>query len=111
MSDNYQAIYDAVRSRIHNCDVGDVIERGIREAFGNVSHQVVCVAHEYESAAQEQQRPCVVFQPKLSMDGNQWCALYGDNLQEGVAGFGDAPAKAMSDFDKQWYSARAGVQS
>lgn len=32
------------------------------------------------------------------------CALYGDNLQDGVAGFGDSPALAMSDFDKSWIS-------
>jgi len=46
--------------------------------------------------------PSVMFRPKLFIDGNQWCALYGENLQEGVAGFGDSPAKAMHDFDKNW---------
>ena len=109
MSDNYQAVFDAVRSRFHGCDVGESVGRGMREAFGNADYQISCVAREYESAAQEQQRPCAVFKPKLSMDGNQWCALYGDNLQEGVAGFGDTPAQAMAEFDKQWYSARARV--
>ena len=29
-------------------------------------------------------------------------ALYGENLQDGVAGFGDSPALAMADFDLQW---------
>ena len=29
-------------------------------------------------------------------------ALYGSNLQEGVAGFGDSPADAMWDFDRNW---------
>jgi len=24
---------------------------------------------------------------KISLDGDNWCALLGDNLQEGVAGF------------------------
>jgi len=47
-------------------------------------------------------RPCMLWKPKLSLDGNQWCALYGDNLQSGVAGFGDTPEKAMEDFDKNW---------
>jgi hypothetical protein len=109
VSDNYQAIYDAVRSRFHGCDVGEVIERGVREAFGNASHQIACVTQEFTSAAYEQQRPCVLFRPVISMDGNQWCALYGDNLQDGVAGFGDTPAKAMDDFDKQWHSAKIGA--
>lgn len=36
---------------------------------------------------------------KLSKDGDQWCWLYGDNLQEGIAGFGPSPAKAMCNFE------------
>jgi hypothetical protein len=31
----------------------------------------------------------------VSLDGNQWCALLGGNLQEGIAGFGDTPAEAL----------------
>ena len=53
-------------------------------------------------AAAEHARPSAVFKPRLSVDGNQWCALYGDNLQDGVAGFGDSPADAMWDFDRNW---------
>jgi hypothetical protein len=40
------------------------------------------------------------------MDGDQWCALYGENLQDGVAGFGDTPEKAMYAFDAAWKTAR-----
>jgi hypothetical protein len=40
--------------------------------------------------------------PRVFPDGNMWCALYGDNLQDGVAGFGETPAKACADFDKNW---------
>ena len=39
MSDSYQPIFDAVRSRIHNADVGDAVERAIRERF-DVSHVI-----------------------------------------------------------------------
>ena len=46
--------------------------------------------------------PSAVYRPRLFMDGDQWCALYGDNLQDGVTGFGTTPAKAMADFDKNW---------
>ena len=35
-------------------------------------------------------------------DGDQWCFLYGDNIQEGVCGFGDTPYKAMLDFNKNF---------
>ena len=44
----------------------------------------------------------VVYKPRLSIDGNQWCALYGENLQDGVVGFGDSPVEAMAAFDKAW---------
>lgn len=102
MSDNYQAVYDAVRSRFHGCDVGEAVQRVVYEAFSNASHQIACVANEFTTAAYEQQRPCVLFRPKIYPDGNQWCALYGDDLQSGVAGFGDTPEKAMTAFDKEW---------
>lgn len=105
MSDSYQPIYDAVRSRISGCDVGQAFEAAFREAFANADHHMACVAQEMAGAAHAQQRPSVLFRPAISVDGNQWCALYGDNLQDGVAGFGDSPAAAMDDFDAQWQQA------
>lgn len=56
-------------------------------------------------AADESFRPSVLYRPALAPDGNQWCALYGKNLMEGIAGFGDTPELAMRDFDKQFSSA------
>lgn len=49
-------------------------------------------------------RPFVEFlsQIKLSIDGNQWCVLLGDNLQDGVAGFGNSPSEASRAFDLAW---------
>ena len=57
-----------------------------------------------------QTRPSVMYRPSLSPDGDQWCALYGENLQEGVAGFGRTPAEAMADFDQAWTTGLAIVQ-
>lgn len=57
-------------------------------------------------AAEESVRPSVIFRPALAPDGNQWCALYGANLMEGIAGFGDTPDAAMRDFDKQFQMAK-----
>lgn len=37
--------------------------------------------------------------PKLSLEGNQWLCLYGDNIQEGICGFGDSPYKAILAFN------------
>jgi len=36
--------------------------------------------------------------PNLSKDGSMWCYLLGENLQEGLAGFGVTPYKAAVDF-------------
>jgi hypothetical protein len=38
----------------------------------------------------------------LSLDGDQWCALFGPNLQDGVAGFGTTPTDAVNAFDKEF---------
>jgi len=40
-----------------------------------------------------------VMKPTLTKDGDQWCALHGKNLQEGIAGFGSTPALALMAFD------------
>jgi hypothetical protein len=47
--------------------------------------------------------PCAVYRPKLSIDGDQWCALYGEDLQSGVCGFGKSPELAMLDFNRVWW--------
>lgn len=109
--DSHQAIYDAARSRIGYCDTQQAVESALRDAFGMASHHLQCVANEYMTAAYEQQRPSVLMRPAISVDGNQWCALYGDNLQDGVAGFGNSPALAMADFDKAWAKTQEGKQS
>lgn len=46
--------------------------------------------------------PHALMRPRVFPDGNQWCALYGVNLQEGVAGFGDTPQAACAAFDVEW---------
>lgn len=49
-------------------------------------------------------RPSYIYRPSLSLDGNKWCALFGENLQSGVAGFGASPAEAYLDFDRAWHA-------
>jgi hypothetical protein len=48
--------------------------------------------------------PSMVFVPRVFPDGNAWCALYGEDLQMGVAGFGATPHKAILDFDWKFVS-------
>ena len=52
--------------------------------------------------SEQEYRWSFMLKPKLSIDGNKWCALLGDNLQDGVAGFGDSPDEAYAAFDKAW---------
>jgi hypothetical protein len=44
-----------------------------------------------------------LLKPKFSQDGNMFCFLYGGNLQDGIAGFGETPAKAAEDFFNNFY--------
>jgi len=81
---NYQAVYDAAFKQF---DISYIIPAA-QQAIAIVEMQMT--------------RPSVLFKPQLSLDGNQWVALYGANLQEGVAGFGDSPELAMLDFDAAW---------
>jgi hypothetical protein len=85
MANEYQAVYDAVNLN-----------------FSGASYLWPIVQQEIACVSMEMQRPSVLFRPSIEPDGNQWCALYGSNLQDGVAGFGDTPAQAMADFDKNW---------
>jgi hypothetical protein len=106
MNDSYQAIYDAVRSRISNGDIGSAVSEAARNAF-DISHVVAMLHQDFSIAAAEMQRPFVLLKPSVFTDGNQWGALYGENLQNGVAGFGNSPHLASLDFDKNWYAALA----
>ncbi len=37
--------------------------------------------------------------PRIYIDGNKWCVLYGEDIQAGVCGFGDSPRNAIRDFN------------
>lgn len=100
--DNYQAIYDAIRSRFH-CDPDMAIRDALNNAFGNAAYYMSCVQQDFSITAADMRSPSVLMRPSISIDGNQWCALYGENLQDGVGGFGKSPAEAMTDFDKNWH--------
>ena len=46
-----------------------------------------------------------ILNPSIQIDGNQWCVLYGTDLQSGVCSFGDSPYLAVLDFNKNWKKA------
>ena len=99
---SYQAIYDAVRSRISNGDIGSAVESVLR--VENIGHYAMMAGEAIRAAASEYERPSVLYRPRIYVDRDKWCALYGDDLQCGVAGFGDSPAEAMLDFDACWHT-------
>jgi hypothetical protein len=103
--DSYQPIYDAVRSRISNGNVGDVVERAARDAF-DMGNMRAILTEQFCAAAMEMARPSVVYKPTLMADGDMWCVLLGDDLQVGVAGFGKTVAEAMTAFDQAFYKER-----
>ncbi len=69
----------------------------------------IVYAQVHEAAVAENNRaqlleePYALYRPRLFIDGDHWCALLGENLQEGVAGFGKSPATAARAFNKAWH--------
>jgi hypothetical protein len=100
VSDSYQAIYDAVRSRIGGGDIGSVVRDVLFQQF-DISHQCAILQQEIFVVSHELQRPSVVMRPALTQDGDAWLAIYGD-LPTGVVGTGKTPAEAMAAFDEAW---------
>ena len=59
---------------------------------------------------EEYTRPSVVFRPRIFQDGTAFCALLGDNIQEGIVAFGDTPSMAARAFDVRWHQKAAQVR-
>jgi hypothetical protein len=51
-------------------------------------------------------RPSTVHRLVPFPDGDQWCVLMGEDLQVGIAGFGETPAKAMDAFDEAFWKGK-----
>lgn len=95
MDDTYQAVFDAVRSRISGFDGHALIER-IASQF-DFSFYAQQIKEEIMNVTYEHQRPSVIFRPSLKMDNGRWRAVYGD-----VMVFGNSPQEAMLNFDNKW---------
>lgn len=104
--DSYQPIYDAVCSRIGHPDIAGTVERVFLRT-ADFSGVVVRTQEALNEVRNEWTRPSVVYRPQLGLDGNMYCALYGSDLMNGVAGFGETAESAMRDFDKNWYRMKA----
>lgn len=47
---------------------------------------------------------------KITKDGNMYCCLYGENIQDGICGFGPNPYAAALDFRKEFFGEKGGLQ-
>lgn len=69
------------------------------EIIDSLTHLRHEISDKLEEHSKSITRPHVLFRPTLAIDGDMWCALYGDNLQTGISGFGKSPKLAIDDFD------------
>ena len=90
MSDSYQAVYDAVRSRINGDFVG-AVESAARLCFEGFSYVPQHMQQQVYAVSDEQTRPSVLFKPQLTADGSQWCVAYGEDAMNGIVAFGETP--------------------
>lgn len=102
----HDAVYKAIVDQISPWRIEDAVYQAVSESFKGVRQGVIeeveIITDNAEEAFTDMVRPSVLYRPRIFVDGRLWCALYGDNLQDGVAGFGESPAAAMRDFDKKW---------
>jgi hypothetical protein len=59
--------------------------------------------NEIREIGYEYTRPSFMYRIIPYKDGEQWCALLGQNVQDGIVGFGDTPARALRSFDDAYY--------
>lgn len=76
----------------------------IRDAA--ISH-ISSVGNELYEAAEKLNSFAIAYRLVPFRDGDQWCVLLGDDLQSGIAGFGESPALAIRDFDRAMYTKSA----
>lgn len=81
----------------------DAVYRAVYDVFWEARQHAIGAAQDIGINAA---RPSVLYRPTLVADGSMWCALYGDDLQVGVAGFGETPDAAMRAFDQAWVDER-----
>lgn len=49
----------------------------------------------YDVMVQHHTTMAKILNCKITKDGNEWCCLYGDNIQDGICGFGKTPLDAI----------------
>lgn len=107
--DSYSAIYNATRDQIRPCSPENIIRDVAYQCF-DMGMTRLLAQQAVEIIQNEHTRPSVLYRPEVFIDEGQRCALYGKDIQHGVAGFGDSPEAACADFDKNWWKKLPGVK-
>jgi len=76
----------------------DQIESSQKQQHNDIQHGMNVELLETE----QQYKRFSMLNPKIYKDGNQWCVLYGENIQDGIAGFGNTPHEAVIDWEINW---------
>jgi len=109
MSETFDAVYAVVNRAFSGFCPTSIFENAVRGM--DISYYADRASCSVQEVAGEYTRPSVMMRPTIAIDGNEWCALYGDNLQDGVAGFGKSVDAAMRDFDANWYKKLDGAKA
>jgi len=75
-------------------------EQGILNEQWNAAHMSTNAAEQALATEKRRGMWAVIYGLVPYKDGDQWCVLLGENLQEGIAGFAETPAGAIADFDR-----------
>lgn len=55
---------------------------------------------------EQQKHVFQMLNPRLEIDGNQWCCIWGAMPELYIAGFGDTPAQAIRNFVSDYYTSK-----
>ena len=69
-------------------------------AQDNLNNEGFAIEQRYQ-AERKRNQWAVIYGLIPYKDGNQWCVLLGENIQDGICGFGDTPVAAIYEFDKE----------
>jgi hypothetical protein len=89
---------EIINLKINKMDYGQV-ESSQRQHHEVLRHQEAMI----EACTGAEYKLFTMLKPQLCKDGNQWCCLYGKDLQVGIAGFGDTPHLAIMAWNSEWY--------
>lgn len=93
-----------------------ILATKINEIIDEVSKMSHLIQEQYwesELARSVQMEEYALFaqlRPLITQDGDQWCVLYGKNLHDGIAGFGDTPYLAVLAWNKEWHRNQEGIK-